>query len=106
MTQIIALSWEYEVSTQPVLDQRKQNRRGSVEKYEHTSSKLNTSSRNLNNSHNLSLPPHNPPCKKWIFNLEGLCLYYVSFLYQAIDGAISSAGVHLECSIGCACLCQ
>ena len=61
MTQIIALSWEYEVSTQPVLDQRststrpaldqrKQNRRGSLEKLERTSSKLYSSSRNLNKS--------------------------------------------------------
>ena len=49
---------------------------------------LNTSSRNLNNSHNLSLPPHNPPCKKdhCLLNSlqfngsigEKLVLYYVS----------------------------
>ena len=80
--------WYSKVITRAALDQRKQNRRGSLEKLERTSSKLNTSSRNLNNSHNLSLPPHNPPCKKdhCLLNSlqfngsigEKLVLYYVS----------------------------
>lgn len=45
---IMPFMWYSKVITRAALDQRKQNRRGSVEKYERTSSKLNTSSRNLN----------------------------------------------------------
>ena len=40
----------YSCSARSVLDQRKQNRRGSVEKYEHTTSKLAMSPQFINKS--------------------------------------------------------
>ena len=43
ISDVVSLLRESVVSTRPALDQRKQNRRGSVEKYERTSSKLATS---------------------------------------------------------------
>lgn len=50
------------------------------------------------------LSAHYPSCEEWIFNLEGICLYYISFLYQAIDGTICGAGAHRWCCIGCTCI--